>query len=52
MKSTMLLCAIELRLTRSPCERFLAINYFVVNETKSGQPNKRLFSLTFRELNG
>ena len=33
-------------------EKFLAINNFVVNEMKSGQPNKRLFSLTFRELNG
>ena len=29
-----------------------AINIFSVNETKSGQPNKCLFSLTFRELNG
>ena len=33
-------------------EKFLAINNFFVNKTKSGQPNKRLFSLTFRELNG
>ena len=33
-------------------KRFLAINNFSVNETKPGQPNKRLFSLTFRELNG
>ena len=33
-------------------EKFLAINNFVVNETKSGQPNKCLFSLAFRELNG
>ena len=33
-------------------KKFLAINNFFVNETKSGQPNKRLFSLTFRELNG
>ena len=31
---------------------FLAINIFFVNETKSGQPNKRLYSVTFRELNG
>ena len=29
-----------------------AINNFFLNETKSGQPNKCLFSLTFRELNG
>ena len=27
------------------------VNNFSVNETKSGQPNKHLFSLTFRELN-
>ena len=33
-------------------EKILAINKFFVNETKSGQANKRLFSLTFRELNG
>ena len=33
-------------------KKFLAINSFVVNETKSGQPNKCLFSLTFIELNG
>ena len=33
-------------------KKFLAINNFFVNETKSGQPNKRLFSLTFREING
>ena len=39
-----------------PCgensDKFLAINNFSVNEPKSGQPNKHLFSLTFRELNG
>ena len=33
-------------------KKFLAINNFSVNETKSRQPNKCLFSLTFRELNG
>ena len=35
-------------------KKFLAINKkkFVVNETKSRHPNKRIFSLTFRELNG
>ena len=33
-------------------KKFLAINNFFVNETKSGHPNKHLFSLTFRELNG
>ena len=33
-------------------KKFLAINNFSVNETKFGQPNKCLFSLTFRELNG
>ena len=31
-------------------KKFLAINKFV-NETKSGQLDKHLFSLTFRELN-
>ena len=33
-------------------KKFLAIKNFSVNETKSGQPNKHLFSLTFREING
>ena len=33
-------------------KKFLAINNFFKNETKSGHPNKRLFSLTFREING
>ena len=33
-------------------KKFLAIINFSVNETKSGQPNKLRFSLTFRELNG
>ena len=33
-------------------KKFLAINNFFVNEMKSGQANKHLFSLTFRELNG
>ena len=33
-------------------KKIIAINNLFVNEMKSGQPNKRLFSLTFRELNG
>ena len=33
-------------------KKLLALNNFVVSETKSGHPNKHLFSLTFRELNG
>ena len=31
-------------------KKFLAIKNFSVNDTMSGQPNKRLSSLTFREL--
>ena len=33
-------------------KKILAIKNFVVNEMKSGHPNKQLFSLTFRELSG
>ena len=32
-------------------KKFLAIKNLSVNETKSGQANKHLFSLTFKKLN-